>query len=161
MNAAYEKLCEHLTSQNIGFWSHSEDMSICADFRGEVGTYRLYARVEADDNLFQVFGYSPVRVPAGARPAVTETVSRANFGLKIGKFELDLDEGNLRYQAAQILPEGELDEQTIQRLIGTTIAMLNVYLPAVLSVIYGNELPIDAIRHVEPRQAPPEERSAD
>src|SRR5262249_28236583 len=104
-----------------------------------------------------VFGYSPVRVPAGARPAVTETVARANFGLKVGKFELDLEDGNLRFQAAQILPDGELDEPTIQRLIGTTIAMLNVYWSAVLSLIYGNDLPADAIRHVEPRQAPPEE----
>ena len=42
-----------------------------------------------------------------------------------------------------------LDDDTIQRLMGTTITMLNSYLPAVLSVIYGNELPKDAIRCVE------------
>src|SRR5438477_12082191 len=51
MNAAYEKLCEHLTNQNIGFWSRSEDLSICTDFRGEVGTYRIFARVDPDDSL--------------------------------------------------------------------------------------------------------------
>jgi hypothetical protein len=150
MNAAYEKLCEHLTSQNIGYWSHSEDLSICTDFRGEVGTYRIFARVDADDSLFQVFGHSPVRVPPGARPAIAEAVARINCGLKVGKFEMDCDEGELRFQAAQILPDDDLDEQTIQRLIGTTMSMLNIYLPAVLSVIYGNELPKDAVRHAEP-----------
>ena len=30
------------------------------------------------------------------------------------------------------------------------MSMLNIYLPAVLSVIYGNELPKDAVRHAEP-----------
>ena len=35
-------------------------------------------------------------------------------------------------------------------MLGTTMAMLDLYLPAILSVIYGNELPGDAIRHVEP-----------
>jgi hypothetical protein len=150
MNAAYDKLCEYLTSQNIGFWSRSEDLSICTDFRGEVGTYRIFARVDADDSLFQVFGYSPVRVPPGSRPAIAEAVARINYGLRVGKFEMDCDEGELRFQAAQILPDDDLDEQTIQRLIGTTMSMLNIYLPAVLSVIYGNELPKDAVRHAEP-----------
>ena len=37
----------------------------------------------------------------------------------------------------------------IDRLITATMAMLDMYLPAVLSVIYGNELPKDAIRSVE------------
>jgi hypothetical protein len=37
----------------------------------------------------------------------------------------------------------------IDRLIAVTMAMLDMYLPAVLSVIYGNELPKDAIRCVE------------
>ena len=150
MNAAYDKLCEHLTNQNVGFWSRSEDLSICTDFRGEVGTYRIFARIDADDSLFQVFGHSPVRVPPGSRPAIAEAVARINCGLKVGKFEMDCDEGELRFQAAQILPDDDLDEQTIQRLIGTTMSMLNIYLPAVLSVIYGNELPKDAVRHAEP-----------
>jgi hypothetical protein len=150
MNAAYDKLCEYLSNQNIGFWSRSENLSICTDFRGEIGMYRIFARIDADDSLFQVFGHSPVRVPPGSRSAIAEAVTRINCGLKVGKFEMDCDEGELRFQAAQILPDDDLDEQTIQRLIGTTMSMLNTYLPAVLSVIYGNELPKDAVRHAEP-----------
>ena len=157
MNASYEKLCEHLTSHDIGFWSRSEDLSICTDFRGEVGTYRIFARVDADDSLFQVFGHSPVRVPPGSRTAIAETVVRINCGLKVGKFEMDLDEGELRFQAAQLLHGDDLDDETIRRLIGTTMSMLNCYLPAVLSVIYGNELPKDAVRHAEPRRCESDE----
>ena len=150
MNAAYEKLCEHLTSQNIGFWSRSEDLSICTDFHGEIGTYRIFACIDAEAGLFQVFGNSPVRIPLGSRPAVAETVTRVNCGLKVGKFEMDFDEGELRFQAAQMLLDDELDDKTIQRLIGTTMSMLNIYLPAILSVIYGNELPKDAVMQAEP-----------
>ncbi len=159
MNAAYEKLCEHLTSRNIGFWTHDENLSICADFRGEVGTYRIFAFVEADDHLFQVFGHLPVRVPVGARPSIAEAMVRINYGLKVGKFEMDFDEGDVRYQAAQILPDDELDDATIERLIGTTISMLNRYLPAIMSVIYGNELPTDAVRSVEPRATATDDNS--
>jgi hypothetical protein len=40
-------------------------------------------------------------------------------------------------------------EEVIDRMIGTAINMLDTYLPAFLSVIYGNDLPKDAIRCVE------------
>lgn len=152
MNAAYEKLIQHLDSQNVGYWARSEDKAIFADFRGEVGVYRIYAHVDADDNLFQVFGWSPLRVPKGSRPAIAETLARVNCGLKVGKFEMNYDEGDLRFQAAQILHDDNLEDETIHRMIGTTMAMLDTYLPAVLSVVYGNELPGDAVRHAAPER---------
>ncbi|MCY2989029.1 MAG: YbjN domain-containing protein, partial [Planctomycetota bacterium] len=149
MNAAYEKLIQHLDERDVRYLTNGESRSICADFRCEVGTYRIIAAVDAESELFQVFGYSPVRVPEGARAAVAETIARANYGLKVGKFEMDFEEGELRFQAAQILTEDSLDENVIDRLLSTTMSMLDMYLPAVLSVIYGNELPKDAIRCVE------------
>lgn len=152
MNAAYEKLIEHLDEHDIRYLVNSEAQSICADFRGEVGTYRIIARIDGDDGLFQVFGMAPIRVPDGSRPAIAETLCRANYGLKVGKFEMDLDDGELRFQAAHIMHQDGLEDETIERLMGTTMAMLDMYLPAVLSVIYGNELPQDAIRCVEMRR---------
>ena len=62
---------------------------------------------------------------------------------------MDVGSGELRFQAAQILTEDCLEEMVIDRLLGTTMSMLDMYLPAILSVIYGNELPKDAIRCVE------------
>ena len=149
MNAAYDKLIQHLDERDIGYLINAESRSICADFRCEVGTYRIIAAVDAEAQLFQVVGYSPVRVPEGARPSIAETIARANYGLKVGKFEMDFDAGELRFQAAQILTDDDLEEHVIDRLMGTTMSMLDMYLPAVFSVVYGNELPKDAIRCVE------------
>ena len=151
MNAAFEKLTQHMDERNVRYLTGSDNRSICADFRGEVGTYRVIATVDTDDSLFQVLGCSPVRVPVGGRPSVAETIARANYGLKMGKLEMDVDDGELRFQVSQLLTEDALDDMVIDRLMGLTMAMLDRYLPAVLSVIYGNELPKDAIRCVEPR----------
>jgi hypothetical protein len=76
-------------------------------------------------------------------------VARANYGLRVGKFEFDVDQGEVRFQASQVLTDDGVGDGVIDRLIGTTMSMLDMYLPAVLSVIYGNELPKDAIRCVE------------
>lgn len=159
MNAAYDKLIQHLDEKNIGYWSHSENCTVMADLRGTAAVYRVYAQVDAENHLFQVWGWSPVLVPPGARPAIAETLHRANHGLWIGKFELDYDSGDFRYQAAQILPEDQLDDDTIQRMIGTTVSMLDAYLPAVLSVVYANELPADAVKQAEPGSGSHEEET--
>ena len=146
---AYEKLIHHLDERDVKYLTNGEDGSICADFRCAVGTYRVIAAVDDEGGLFQVFGYSPVRVPEGARLAIAETIARANYGLRVGKFEMDFDDGELRFQAAHILTDDSLEEDVIDRLMGTTMSMLDMYLPAILSVIYGNEFPKDAIRFVE------------
>ena len=155
MNIAYEKLIQHLDEHDVRYLANSDASSIFAEFRGEVGTYRIIAAVEADVELFQVFGYAPIRVPEGARPSIAETLSRANYGLKVGKFEMDWNDGELRFQAAHILTDGDLNDDVIGRLMGTTMAMLDMYLPAIMSVIYGNELPQDAIRCVEAQRGAP------
>lgn len=148
MTAAFEELLHLLDEREIGY-STSEDQSIRTDLRGDVAAYRVVARVEAEADLFQIFAYSPLRVPEGCRPALAEAVTRANYGLRIGKFELDLDDGELRFQVAQLLVYDSVGEEAIDRMIGTAINMLDMYLPAFLSVIYANELPRDAVQRVE------------
>ena len=149
MNAAYEELIHLLDEREVNYSTNDEHQSVCTDLKGEVAAYRIVAHVDAESELFQVYGYSPIRVPEGSRPAIAEAVARANYGLRVGKFEFNVDEGDLRFQASQALTGESVGEGVIDRLIGTTMAMLDMYLPAVLSVIYGNELPKDAIRCVE------------
>jgi hypothetical protein len=163
MNDAYEKLVQLFDTREIRYLANAENLTVWADFRGEVGLYRVVAAVDESGGLFQVFGYAPLYVPKGCLPAIAETLSRANYGLKVGKFELDYEQGDVRFQAAHILGANDLDDATIDRMIGTTMNMLNLYLPAVLSVIYGNELPKDAIGSVEGRRdgtAEPDKRPA-
>jgi len=74
MTAAYEELIHLLDEREIGY-SASDDQAIRTDLRGEVATYRIVAKVEAEVDLFQVFGYSPLRVPEGCRPAITGVVA--------------------------------------------------------------------------------------
>jgi len=154
MATAYEKLVRHFVDRELRYSEHEERRTVTADFRGEVGSFRLMSRIDDDDSLLQVFVYIPIRATPGSRAAIAEAVSRANFGMKVGKFELDMSDGELLFQAAHILvpdSEGEtfLPDQVIGRVIGTALAMVDKYTPAFLSIIYGNETPSDAIRCVE------------
>ncbi len=148
MSAAYEELVELLDERGIGYWTN-DGQAVRLDLRGEVAVYRLTAGVEPETELFQVVGRSPVLVPEGCRPAAAETIARANYRLRLGKFEMDLDDGEVRFQVSQILVDDAVGQAVIDRMIGTTVNMLDTYLPALLSVIYANDLPKEAIARVE------------
>jgi hypothetical protein len=81
-----------------------------------------------------------VGILVGCRLAAAETVARANYGLGLGKFELDFDDGEVRFQMSQILVDDAVGQAVINRMIGTTVNTLYTYLPALLSVNYANEL---------------------
>jgi hypothetical protein len=149
MNAAYERLVQHLNERDVRYRANGDAGIVSTSIKGDVGTYRFMALVGKSGDLFQVYGQSPVSVPVGARPAIAEAIARANFSLRIGQFELDCDDGELSFYIAHILHGDLLEDEVIERMFVTSISMLNRYLPAFLSVIYGNELPKDAIQHVE------------
>lgn len=149
MNAAYEKLIQHLDELNFKYVTGADSSSVCFDLQGEVGTYRFIAVVDEDGDLFQIFACSPVRIPEGARFLVSEAITRANYGLRLGKFEMDFEDGEVRFQISQMLAEGVLHDEIIGRSFAAATAILDQYLPAVLSVVYGNEPPREAIRRVE------------
>ncbi|WP_013630025.1 YbjN domain-containing protein [Rubinisphaera brasiliensis] len=118
------------------------------NFSGKQANYRSIV-VLSDEHELQVLAFAPFQVPEGSRPAVALAIAKANYGLKIGNFELDLRDGELRYHAS--LPfEGSLPaDAVLDRVIYVPLAMLDRYLPAFLAVIYGNEPALEAVALVE------------
>lgn len=81
---------------------------------------------------------------------VAEFITRANYGLKYGKFEMDYRDGEIRYQMAldcggDYLP----DKEKLERLITVPIVMFSRYGDALLSVLFGFSTPEEAIEVVE------------
>jgi hypothetical protein len=146
MTAAYEELLHVLDERDIHY-STGEDQSIGTKIRGDAASYFTAARVEHD--LFQVACFSPLRIPEGSRRDIAEAIVRANYGLRVGKFELDLDDGELFFQVSQILDGDVVGAAVIDRMIGTAVNMIDTYLPAFMSVVYGNEEAGEAVRWVE------------
>lgn len=149
MSVAYERLIRRLEELEIKYQPHPDRQLVMAGFRGEEGHYTLVAAIDTDDDLFQIFAQFPVAIPEGSRPAIAEAITRANYGLKIGKFEMDMEDGDIRFHACHVMLAGVLEEAILDRFIALALAMMDRYGPAFLSVIYGNETPADAIRVAE------------
>jgi hypothetical protein len=147
LSIAFQNLLSHLDEHGLRYRNDEDSESVFLPLNTDVATVSISAHVE--ESLFQVFGGASIKVPVGCRQSVAETITRANFGLKVGKFEMDFEDGELRFQASTILPDDHLPDEITSRLITTVLAMIDGYLPAVMSVIFANEPPQEAIRRAE------------
>jgi hypothetical protein len=118
-------------------------------YTGESGDYRCYAilRVELEEFLFYIV--APVRVPSEDRPAVAEYITRANYGLRIGNFELDYADGEVRFKSSINFEGEDLTSGMLRNAIYPAIHTLDRYLPGLLRVSFGGATPPEAIEEVE------------
>lgn len=149
MSPSYTSLVRHLDSNEVNYQGDPEHGRVKSYWGSQFMSYEFVHQVE-DEQLLQVFAIPGFKVPPGARPTVAEAVCRANYGLKIGKFEFDPSDGELRFQAAMALNEkGEVTEKNYNLAMAAVFFSLDRYVPAFLAIIYGNEPTADAINAVE------------
>jgi hypothetical protein len=118
-------------------------------FVGLNGEVTCFAQVRVDLEQFIFYVLMPVHVPVNMRPAVAEFITRANYGLRIGNFEMDFDDGELRYKSSIDFEGVELVPGLIRNTIYPAAQTMDRYLPGILSVIFGGKSPEEAIAAIE------------
>jgi hypothetical protein len=78
-----------------------------------------------------------------------EFVTRANFDLISGNFELSLEDGALRFKSSIDFTGVNLNETLIRNMIRSSMDAVELYGDAVVKVIRGERSAEDAIDEVE------------
>nr|WP_300129512.1 YbjN domain-containing protein [uncultured Butyricicoccus sp.] len=80
----------------------------------------------------------PLSIPTEHRLAVCEYITRVNYGVILGGFEMDLDEGDVNYKIVSALGrETEIDREAFCRLLYLGNSMFDKYAPGILAILYG------------------------
>lgn len=123
-------------------------------YGGKSGSWTCYARVREEQGQITFYSQFPGEVPEARRGAVAELLTRINYGLIVGNFELDLGDGDLRYKTNLDLGAGlDLDDfpqfsSFFGRMIGFNLSMMDRYLPGVVAVL-GGASPVEALTAIE------------
>ena len=91
-------------------------------------------RIRLGPDLVLVMAQLPVFGPIYRRPALCEAIARANYGLYLGNFELDMADGELRFKSSLPVNDAEPSDTQIRRLISNSIGVVAHYGPALLDV---------------------------
>ncbi|HVV87848.1 MAG TPA: YbjN domain-containing protein [Kofleriaceae bacterium] len=112
------------------------------EHKGEVWT--CYAEVREEQQRVIFYTVPPLTVPEPQRRAMAELITRANFGLAVGNFELDFTDGELRCKTSIDVTGDRLSHALLHQLVVANLRLVRHYLPAVRALLAG-ATPFDAI----------------
>lgn len=118
-------------------------------FAGRNGQTTCYAQIRADLEQFLFYVMAPIKAPEDTRHTVAEYTARANYGMRIGNFEMDFSDGEIRYKSSLDFEASMLTRELIRSAIYPAVETMDRYLPGLLAVIYGGLPPADAIAEIE------------
>lgn len=116
---------------------------------GDHGSFRLVCVVDPDRTILRFLTFVEGKVPTARRRDVMEYLTRANYGLLLGNFELDVNDGEVRFKCAIDVEGGEITHTQYQNMLFVSVSMVDRYFPGLQRVIQGSADPAAAIAEVE------------
>jgi len=114
-------------------------------FAGDNGEWTCYAQVQEEQERFIFYSVCPVKAPEEKRPAMAEFLTRVNYGLVIGNFEMDFSDGEIRSKTSADFEGDRASVAVIKTLVYANVLTMDLYLPGIMSVLYGDVSPAQAI----------------
>lgn len=123
--------------------------TLAMGYKGQSGMWSCYAHVDEERGTFVFYSVTDRPVPEQHRSAAAEFLTRANFGLVLGNFELDLSDGETRFKTSAELGQAEPSIDILRPLVYANIAAMDRYLPGIDGVSRGSLTSAEAIAMCE------------
>ncbi|MEE2787874.1 MAG: YbjN domain-containing protein [Myxococcota bacterium] len=149
MDTLYETVVNFFQEDGWPVHLLDEDAGLQTAFRGETGQWVCQALVSERLEQMRFYSLAPIRVPDTKMTAAAEFLTRANFGLTIGNFELDFDDGEVRYKTSLDVEGDRLTHALCRQIVVANVVMMDRYLPGLMAVISGAQSPAQAIANIE------------
>lgn len=127
----------------------NEQEAIRVEFAGDHGRWICYAEAHEAQGLFAFYSVLSAKAPKEKRILVAEFITRANYSMIIGNFEMDYDDGEVRYKTSIDVKGDELRAALIQQVVYGNVKTVDLYFEGLMSVIYGGATPAAAIAKIE------------
>jgi hypothetical protein len=118
-------------------------------FTGRSGKWMCFAQAREEQHQFVYYSVCPLNVPRDRLAAAAEFVTRANYGMIIGNFELDYTDGEIRYKTSIDVEGDSLSAPLVKQLVYANVLIMDRYLPGLMRVIYGDSTPLEEIERIE------------
>lgn len=140
--------------------TYFDDNNITYEFNADKGIFQmgfsLTCKLKSektfifiDENFYTVYVVIPMSADEECRPNVAEFITRANYGLRNGNFEMDFNDGEIRYKTFVCFKDCLLSNYMIERSLNDPDSILERYGNGLLAVMFGYKTPKDAIDEIE------------
>jgi hypothetical protein len=145
----FDDLVEFFTGDDWSPEQIDQQPVLSMNFEGDHGSWTCLAFAYDDHERFVFTSILPVEIPEEKRMEAAEYLTRANFGMEIGNFDMDFSDGAVQFRTSIDIEGGELTPKMIQNLAYLNVTVTDQYLPGLVMVVEGDATPVDAIEKVE------------
>ncbi len=118
-------------------------------FSGDDGQWLCFAQARTGQEQFVFYSLAPVKAPEERRGEMAEFITRANYGMIIGNFEMDFADGEVRYKSSIDVQDAELTYALAHHIVYANVFTMNRYLKGISAVAFGNVSAVEGIGMVE------------
>ena len=97
------------------------------------------------DFAFAILSRFPIDCPEPKRQACAELLTRINFGMALGCFEMDFEDGMMFFKTTIPYDEEPPKPEQLDNLLSLNMSTMDRYLPAIMQVIYAGVTPAKAL----------------
>ncbi len=131
-----------------GYHERADLSALICELSGALGHWVLVVQIDEGGRIVAFYSVLPVTVAAEHRAAMAAFLTRINYGLSLGSFELDFRDGEVRCKIMLPVGDGPLSEELVDRCIRAGGRLCELYLPHVEAVAAGDDpgpsVPVDA-----------------
>lgn len=120
-----------------------------AIFKGSEQKWDVFVLVREAARQVIVYSVLPLNTSEARRPAMAEFITRANYGLHCGNFEMDYSDGEVRFKTSIDVEGGTLTETMIKNLLDANVTTTNNYINGSIKVAFVGVAPEAAIQEIE------------
>lgn len=152
----------HLDEHKWHYHRVGDDPTLLSGFNGDdaLWDFDMCVRQKADGVfLLGVNSYIPNKARPERRAACAELLSRLNFELSLGCFEMNHEDGEIRFRTSIVLPAADITSGIVEHLLRSNLAIVDQRLKPIMAVLYANTTPADALKpQDEKTESTPEPR---
>ena len=147
MESLYEIVVSFFQEDGWPIQLPENESGVLTAYRGETGQWTCQAIVS--EQLEQMLFYSRRQSLSPRKDSRGCKFYRANYGLTIGNFELDFDDGEVRYKTSLDVEGATLTHSLCRQIVVANVFMMDRYLPGLIAVISGAQTPAQAVANIE------------
>ena len=143
------KIKKYLSDNNWKFSTPENDKSLI--FFGLItdnGKFQCVIDVNEKDKKIIFYSVYPFYVPNSLKSSLAEILTRINHNLFLGNFELDFDDGEIRFKTSVIYEDTKVTTKMIDHLIRANIFSLDTNFETIDSFINGKITKHQVIRNI-------------
>lgn len=125
---------EYLEADDWKITQVGADTAYSMTVQGKNGRWPCVIQTDEDDGLLIFWSALPVRVAPDVRERVALMLSHINYGLVFGNFELNMDDGDLRFRTSLRNWKSEVSAMDVAIVVQSNVQAVDLYIKAIKDV---------------------------